>query len=147
LGIDAQDFAATTPMLLDAVPMSGFDVSGYHLQAPRNTRWLQEGMRIDLGDRQFTVLHLPGHTPASIGLFDEYAGTLFSGDVIYDEVLIDNCVGSHIPDYRRTMHRLIELDVTLVHPGHGDSFAGARLRAIAAGYLERTTTVENPSSD
>jgi glyoxylase-like metal-dependent hydrolase (beta-lactamase superfamily II) len=73
-----------------------------------------------------------------MGLFDEAHGTLFSGDVIYDDILIDDCVGSHVPDYRNSMRRLVELDVAVVHPGHGDSFDRSRLRDIATGYLERT---------
>jgi glyoxylase-like metal-dependent hydrolase (beta-lactamase superfamily II) len=39
---------------------------------------------IDTGDRHFEVLHLPGHSPGSIGLWEERSGTLFSGDAIYD---------------------------------------------------------------
>jgi len=31
----------------------------------------------------FTVLHLPGHTPGSIALWDEKAGVLFSGDTLF----------------------------------------------------------------
>jgi glyoxylase-like metal-dependent hydrolase (beta-lactamase superfamily II) len=31
---------------------------------------LQQGNAIDLWDRIFTVLHLPGHSPGSIGLYD-----------------------------------------------------------------------------
>jgi glyoxylase-like metal-dependent hydrolase (beta-lactamase superfamily II) len=31
----------------------------------------------------FTVLHLPGHTPGSIGLWDQKAGVLFSGDTLF----------------------------------------------------------------
>jgi glyoxylase-like metal-dependent hydrolase (beta-lactamase superfamily II) len=38
------------------------------------------------------------------------------------------------------MQRLIDLDVTVVHPGHGDSFDGARLREIASAYLERVVS-------
>jgi len=30
-----------------------------------------------------TVLHLPGHSPGSIGLFDEKEGVLFSGDTLF----------------------------------------------------------------
>jgi len=30
---------------------------------------------IDLGDRAFEVLHLPGHSPGSIGLWDATSGT------------------------------------------------------------------------
>jgi glyoxylase-like metal-dependent hydrolase (beta-lactamase superfamily II) len=31
----------------------------------------------------FTVLHLPGHSPGSIGLWDKKAGVLFSGDTLF----------------------------------------------------------------
>ena len=31
----------------------------------------------------FTVLHLPGHSPGSIALWDEKAGVLFSGDTLF----------------------------------------------------------------
>ncbi len=48
------------------------------------TRLLAEGEAIDLGDRHFEVLHLPGHSPGSIGLWEEATGIFFSGDAIYD---------------------------------------------------------------
>jgi len=140
LGIDAEDFAITSPILMDAVPRAEFVVSDYRLQPAPEIRWLVDGAKIDLGDREFTVLHLPGHTPASIGLFDEAGGALFSGDVVYDDILIDDCVGSDVGKYRDSMQRLIDLDVTVVHPGHGDSFDGARLREIASAYLERAVS-------
>jgi hypothetical protein len=34
----------------------------------------------------------------------------------------------------------IDLAVTVVHPGYGDSFDGARLREIASAYLERVVS-------
>lgn len=137
LGINAEDFGIDGQTLLDALPRSDYVPGDYRLQPAPKIGWLSDGMRIDLGDRSFTALHLPGHTPAGVGLFDEANGTLFSGDVVYDDILIDNCVGSNIPDYRITMKRLIELNVSVVHPGHGDSFDRHRLRAIAMEYLQR----------
>jgi len=38
---------------------------------------------VDLGDHMLTV-HLPGHSPTSIALFDEHNGVLFPGDVVYE---------------------------------------------------------------
>jgi glyoxylase-like metal-dependent hydrolase (beta-lactamase superfamily II) len=35
---------------------------------------------VDLGDRSFEVLHVPGHTPGSIALWDPACGLLFTGD-------------------------------------------------------------------
>jgi glyoxylase-like metal-dependent hydrolase (beta-lactamase superfamily II) len=126
------------PILINALPHPEYVVGDYRLRPAPDIHWLREGSRIDLGDRDFTILHLPGHTPASIALFDEATGVLFSGDVVYDDILIDNCVGSHVADYRNTMKRLIDLDVTVVYPGHGSSFDRSRLREIAASYLRAT---------
>ena len=125
------------PILINALPHPEYVVGDYRLRPAPDIHWLREGSRIDLGDREFTILHLPGHTPASIALFDEATGVLFSGDVIYDDILIDNCVGSDVTDYRDTMKRLVfDLDVTVVYPGHGDSFDRSRLCEIAIAYLD-----------
>jgi glyoxylase-like metal-dependent hydrolase (beta-lactamase superfamily II) len=139
LGIGAQDFSVPSEVLIDAIPGPDYVVDDYRLRPAPDIHWLRDGCRIDLGDRVFTILHLPGHTPASIALTDETTGVLFSGDVIYDDTLIDNCVGSNVAEYRNTMKRLMfELDVTVVNPGHGDSFDRSRLCEIATSYLDAT---------
>jgi len=84
------------------------------------------------------VLHLPGHTRGSIGLWDAEAGTLFSGDAVYaEEPLIDTAPTSDIPAYVGTMRRLRELPVTVVHPGHDYSFDRETLVRVADRYIER----------
>jgi glyoxylase-like metal-dependent hydrolase (beta-lactamase superfamily II) len=139
LGMPVEPLGPTNPILLDALPDPHFVVDDYRLRPATHINWLHDGMRIDIGDREFTVLHLPGHTPGNIGLLDDTDGTFFSGDVIYDDALIDNCVGSNVGDYCATMRRLLDLEITTVHPGHGDSFDRPRLQEIAGAYLERTT--------
>ena len=123
--------------LLTAVPHRGFIAGAHHLKGVEPTRVLQEGDVVDLGDRAFEVLHLPGHSPGSIGLWEAATGTLFSGDAIYDGPLLDEIGGADIPAYRRTMERLLTLPVRIVHGGHDDSFGPERLREIALAYLER----------
>jgi glyoxylase-like metal-dependent hydrolase (beta-lactamase superfamily II) len=138
LGIGVGEYELTGEILIDALPEDGYAVGEYQLRPPASVVWMAEGDRIDLGDRVFEVLHLPGHTPASVALFDESTGTLFSGDVVYDDQLIDCCVGSDVAAYRRTMQRLLDLDVSVVHPGHGPSFNRSRLQEIARAYLTAT---------
>jgi glyoxylase-like metal-dependent hydrolase (beta-lactamase superfamily II) len=96
---------------------------------------VSDGDVIDLGDRVFEILHLPGHSPGSIGLWERATGTLFSGDAIYDGPLIDNLPHSGVADYIRTLERLRALPVSVVHAGHDPSFGGERLQAIAESYL------------
>ena len=120
------------------LPSPGWKAADYKIPSAPLTRTLDEGDIVDLGDRQFRVLHLPGHSPDSIALFDEADGLFFAGDAIYDSMLIDDLPDSSKPDYRRTMQRLLELPVRLGHGGHGPSFGGTRMREIASAYLRRT---------
>lgn len=135
LGLDLALVGGQRPDLLLSELPPGYDPEGYRLRAAAPTRQVGEGDLVDLGDRAFRVLHLPGHTPGSIALLDEADGVLFSGDVVYDDVLLDGLTGSSIADYRVTMARLAGLEVQVVHPGHGESFGAAGLRRIAADYL------------
>lgn len=121
--------------LIDAAP-AGFDLDAYAIRSAAPTRELEEGDVVDLGDRAFEVLHLPGHSPGSIGLWEASTGVLFSGDAIYDGALLDELPDSDVTDYVATMRRLRELPVEVVHGGHEPSFGRARMREIADAYLE-----------
>lgn len=117
------------------LPSAGWRRSSYSVRpAPLSVR-LEEGDRVDLGDRVFSVLHLPGHSPGSIGLYDERDGMLFSGDAVYDGELIDDLGHSSVESYAATMERLARLPVRVVHAGHHDSFDESRLRRLVDQYL------------
>ncbi len=123
------------PWLVDAAPHADFDPTRIEVAAAPATRILNEGDVIDLGDRAFEVLHLPGHSPGSIGLWEPATGVLFSGDALYDGPLLDQLDGSDTDDYVRTIERLRQLPVTVVHGGHEDSFGPQRLVALCDAYL------------
>lgn len=113
---------------VDALPSEGYDVAEYTIVPVPATRIVEEGDVIDLGDRAFEVLHLPGHTHGSIGLWDEERGTFFSGDCVYrDDVLLDELPTSNVSDYVASMRRLRDLPVGVVHGGHDPSFGRERL--------------------
>jgi glyoxylase-like metal-dependent hydrolase (beta-lactamase superfamily II) len=54
--------------LLTAVPHPGYRAAAHVVKGAEPTRVLAEGDLVDLGDRAFEMLHLPGHSPGSIGL-------------------------------------------------------------------------------
>jgi glyoxylase-like metal-dependent hydrolase (beta-lactamase superfamily II) len=128
------DVYATEDMFT-ALPPGGFDRNAYRVAPAPATRLLGDGEVIDLGNRHFEVLHLPGHSPGSIALWEKATGVLFGGDVVYDGQLLDDNYHSVVADYVRSMERLRELPVRVVHGGHMPSFGRARLRAIIDGYL------------
>ena len=121
--------------LVDALPHAGFDPATFRTKSASATLVVNEGDMVDLGDRHFEVLHLPGHSTGSIGLWEEQTGTLFSGDAIYDGPLLDGLEESDIPTYVETMKRLRSLPVDVVHGGHDESFGRDRLIEIASDYI------------
>ncbi|CAH0248369.1 MBL fold metallo-hydrolase [Rhodococcus fascians] len=139
LGMDLREFGVTDDtILLDALPEPDYDIDLYRLRPASTVLPVEHGATIDLGDVTYTVLHLPGHTPGGIALYSEHDGTLFSGDVVYDDILIDRCHGSNVADYRRSMAELAALDVARAYAGHGDSFDGNRLRTLTQIYLDES---------
>ncbi len=127
------------PEVVTAPPAPGWTVADWHLTPAALTATLAEGDRIDLGDRRFTVLHLPGHSPGGIGLLDEGDGLFLSGDAIYDDEILDDLPGASVPDYIATMDRLRRLDCRLAIGGHGPEMTRDRMVGIAEDYLRRRT--------
>lgn len=124
--------------LINAAP-EDFDIDAFRIRPASVTRTVAEGDVLDLGDRHFEVLHLPGHSPGSIGLWEPASGILFSGDAVYDGTLLDDLPDSNVDDYVATMRRLRELPVTIVHGGHEPSFGRARLVELVDAYLADKT--------
>ena len=123
--------------LITALPHAGYDLHSYRVRPARATRVVEEGDSVETGDRRFEILHLPGHSPGSIGLWEAATGILFSGDAIYDGPLLDELHHSDIADYLRTMRRLRAMPVRVVHAGHDPSFGRDRLVELADAYLRK----------
>jgi glyoxylase-like metal-dependent hydrolase (beta-lactamase superfamily II) len=125
-------------LLIDELPLQDYDPGGYEIPPAPPTRLIEEGDVVDLGDRRFEVLHLPGHTPGEVGLWEGETGTFFSGDCVYaNPPLLDELPESNIGDYVASMRRLRDLPVRIVHGGHDESFGRARLIEMVDGYLAR----------
>jgi len=129
------DYFRTQRDALIEVPPSGVTPEDYKIPPASLTTILAENDVIDIGDACYTVLHLPGHSPGSIGLLDQATGIFFSGDAIYDGGLVDDLPGCEVEAYKTTMERLLQLDVHTVHGGHGARFGKAQLHEIARTYL------------
>ena len=112
-----------------------FDRQTFTITPAPLTGYIDEGDVIDLGDRAFQVLHLPGHSPGSIGLYDLKSATLFSGDAVYDGALLDSHPHSDKQIYRQTLQRLQRLGAEVIHAGHSPSFGGEKLDAIVESYF------------
>jgi glyoxylase-like metal-dependent hydrolase (beta-lactamase superfamily II) len=121
--------------MLTKHPCFGYSEEDFEILPAAPTRVVEQGDVIDLGNRQFKILHLPGHSAGSMGLWEEKSGTLFSGDAVYDGPLLDGEEEGDIERYINTMRRLRELPVTVVHGGHDPSFGRKRLVELCDAYL------------
>ena len=125
-----------TDEIFDALPPEPYCSTCYAVKKAPATRLLEDGDVIDLGDRQFEVVHTPGHSPGGIALYEKATEILFSGDIVYDGPLIEDTYHSDAADYLASMERLLTLPVRLVHGGHFPSFGGDRYRQLIKGWLD-----------
>ena len=134
--------------LFTALPPGPYRSDSYRVRPAPATRLLEDGDVAELGDRHFEVLHLPGHSPGGIGLWEAATGVLFSGDTVYDGPLIDDAYHSDIRAYVRSMERLRDLPVRIVHGGHFASFGRDRFVELIESYLagKRPASVPPPVS-
>ena len=122
--------------MVTALPHEGFGSGSYALRPATGIAIVAEGDVLDLGNRAFEVLHLPGHSPGGIALWEAKTGTLFSGDTLYDGGLVDDLEHSDVADYAASLARLRALPVEVVHGGHCPSFGRARLHALVDAQFQ-----------
>ena len=128
------------------LPYEGFVAEDYFVKPAPLTGYLDEGDVIDLGNRHFQILHLPGHSPGSIALYEHRTETLFSGDVIYDGDLYDSVYHSDKALYRDSLERLKSLKVKTIHGGHDQSFGQQRMIEIIDNYLTGKMALGDPAA-
>lgn len=127
------------PEAVDCLPNGAWSSQRFQVRPAPLTRILDEGDWIETGDKSLQVLHLPGHSPGSIGLLDEKSGDFFAGDAIYRGRLIDDLPGSDVQAYRKTMQRLLQVEFSRAYCGHGEPIDQNELRSIARAYLDSTS--------
>lgn len=87
-------------------------------------RWLnEEGEVIKVGDFNFEVLHLPGHTPGHIGFIEHNKNIAFTGDVLFQNSIgrTDFPGGDHQTLLNSIKEKLYLLpDEMIIIAGHGN---------------------------
>lgn len=81
-----------------------------------------EGDTIDLGDRVLKIIHIPGHTPGSIGIYDVNSKALFSGDPVQDGMVFLFGIQREVHAYLKGLEHLqtdYRNQIELLYPSHG----------------------------
>ncbi len=102
-----------------ATPPADFSISAY-VPFKGKVAWaLGEGDLIDLGGRELTVVHTPGHSPGHVCFHEEARGYLATGDLIYDGTLYANYPSTDPRAFSKSVARVAELPVlNRLLPGH-----------------------------
>jgi glyoxylase-like metal-dependent hydrolase (beta-lactamase superfamily II) len=120
--------------VITALPREGFDLPGWRTPVTEPTRLLVEGDVVDLGDRAFEVLHVPGQTAGSIALWDAADGTLFTGDTA---ALDDPLYAEDEDAFVASLTRRRGLPVGSVFAGHSRPFGRDELWSLIDEELEK----------
>jgi glyoxylase-like metal-dependent hydrolase (beta-lactamase superfamily II) len=104
-------------------------------------RKLQGGETLDLGDSAWEVIHIPGHSIGSIGLYHRPMKILIPGDVVYADYAIGrfDLYGANASELMKSLMRLAELEVDILLPGHNQIVKG-----LPRGYILKTAKQWEP---
>jgi glyoxylase-like metal-dependent hydrolase (beta-lactamase superfamily II) len=110
---------------------------------------LGEGDVIDLGVRRFEVLHIPGHTPGSVALFDVEHRLLISGDSVQAGTIWMFGGGRDLDAYLRSLEKLQALAgrFDTVYPSHGPFPVSAGLLPDLIAGASRIRAGEVPGTE
>ncbi len=109
--------------LLDGLPaqMRMFGM-GEPAGVPQIGAYIDENDTIEFGHQQFSILHVPGHSPGSIVFYNKNAGCAFVGDVLFKSSIgrTDLAGGNHRELITGIQDKLMTLPPdTVIYPGHG----------------------------
>lgn len=127
------DFVAET--FCKGVPQ-GVEPGSIATRAWQAIGFVADGDTIDLGGRTVEILHVPGHTPDALAVFDREHRLLFTGDTWYDASLWLFAPGTNLDHYDASLTRLIELEA------QSDYLLGAHnLAQVQSGRLRQVQDV------
>ena len=110
---------------------------------PEPTRALRHEDNLAIGDREWQVIHTPGHARSHICLWSESDRILISGDHLLPTVTphIDFKKGEDadpLGDFLRSLDAVEALDPAMVLPGHGAPFEeGAERARVVSRHHDR----------
>jgi glyoxylase-like metal-dependent hydrolase (beta-lactamase superfamily II) len=104
-------------------------------------RKLEGGETLGLGGMIWEVIHIPGHSMGSIGLYHRPMRVLIPGDVVYADYAIGrfDLYGADAAKLRESLMRLAELEVDVLLPGHNQIVKG-----LPKGYILKTAKQWEP---
>ncbi|HYZ47057.1 MAG TPA: MBL fold metallo-hydrolase [Actinomycetota bacterium] len=115
--------------------VSGDDWRPYISGIAQPSHRVRDQDRFVAGEREWTVIHTPGHSRSHVCLWSETDAVLVSGDHLLGSITPHVDAGPEpedpLGDYMTSLERVEKLAARLVLPGHGRPFEGGAERARA----------------
>lgn len=99
----------------------------------QNVSLLKEGDRIPLGGIEFDVVHVPGHSPSDILLWNQETGDTLAGDHLLKVFSVNAFIEppnsgettrpKPLLQYRNSLGKSSRLPLKMIYPGHGEPFS------------------------
>ena len=106
-------------MVIDRCDLpEGFCVNDYELFQGTPTKVLTDHDIIDIGGREIEVLHTPGHSPGHLCFLEKSSGYLFTGDLVYKDILFAYYPSTDPEAYLDSLEKVAALPVKKVFPAH-----------------------------
>jgi len=99
---------------------------------------VRNGDLLRCGDRDFEVIHVPGHSQDSICLYCQEDGVLFAGDT---PLMVRSADGTYEEGFIQALQYICRKDVRAIYFGHGDPLltnCNARLNATLRNVRARS---------
>jgi glyoxylase-like metal-dependent hydrolase (beta-lactamase superfamily II) len=80
---------------------------------------VNDGNILEVGGLKLEVVHLPGHCPGHVGLWNPHSGTLYSGDLLHYPTPLGPYPIGDAKAHSNSIQRCIDLKPQLLLEGHG----------------------------
>ena len=119
------------------------NLDSYRLRLPKIT--FTQRLKLYVGDHEFELIHLPGHTASQIAVFLPRQGVVFTGDNIFYK--LQAYLHEALPnEWLSSLERLKELDAEFYIPGHGEVCSKGYLDEQAAFVRDWVAAVKEAAS-
>jgi len=121
---------------------------GGNMHKMKVSRKLKDGEKFNLGNTEFEIVHVPGHTPGSICLYDKKQKLLITGDTVFSNgVGRTDLDGGDFEQLKNSLAKLSKMDIQKILPGHGPVVEKDGAKLIASLLKAAKPPVEDDESE
>jgi glyoxylase-like metal-dependent hydrolase (beta-lactamase superfamily II) len=118
-GIDVGNYIGEG-MVWKSLP-NGINPKTWHTDSFKVTKWMKEGDKIDLGDKELEIIHTPGHTPDSVCFLERHERLLFTGDIFYPAPIYIYSKDADIDEFITSYRKMVKADYDYAMPAHNEA--------------------------